>query len=249
MSAAWGGGGGGRGSAGGESDSSSSSGGEEEEAEVAEAESAASGGGGSGEQRLMADSSGDGPEKPKRPRSSRSKASAHSATKRARARTRAEHALSMVHLALKEQSAIFEEVQPCPLPQVPRGVKLEQAEKKRIDAYAQLAAAEKTYCDCLAQVRASEAVLNPVVARCPAVFGVAVSAPSTTWAVEDWTSSTPLPDLASSLKRSFLAAFSYADPAKNRIAPKYKKAPGVRKKSRKEEAEGGGSGDAGVAGI
>ena len=247
MSAAWGGGGGGRGSAGGESDSSSSS--SDEEEEVAEAETGAGGDGGGGEQGLAVNNSGDGAGKPKRPRSSRSNASSHCATKRTRARYRAEHALSLVHLALKEQRALFEEVQPEPLPQVPRGVKLEHAENRRISAYAQLAAAEKTYCDCLAEVRASEAVINPVVARCPAVFGVAVSAPSTTWALEDWTSSTPLPYLASSLKRSFLAAFSYADPAKNRIAPKYKKAPGVRKKSRREVTEGGGSGDAVGAGI
>ena len=103
---------------------------------------------------------------------------------------------------------------------------------RRRVAYSELSNSEAAYRNALVVVRAVEAEANPLVLSSPAVIGLAVSAPGTTW--------TPLPELASSLKKSFLAAFSYVDPTKNRLPARFKHENKKRKKNDVVETPPGG---------
>ena len=166
---------------------------------------------------------GRGDKKRRRELTSRAKTAGQWATRRLRARRRVEQGVALLHEVLTEQRLLYEQAQPSPADELLNGIGLEQAEQRRREAYMQLSTTESAYLHSLALVRECEAAIKPQVVRLPAVIGLAVSAPGTTWAVDDWTeTTTPLPDVASSLKRAFLAAFSYKDPTMNRVPLKYK---------------------------
>ena len=103
----------------------------------------------------------------------------------------------------------------------PVGMSLEEARRQVDEAYEQMDVHVKALVDSLERVRRTERILCcPSAFAQPAVVMLAVSAPSTSWAVDDVILA-PFPRIAASIKDIFLAGYSNPDKRDNKLKRMY----------------------------
>jgi len=130
------------------------------------------------------------------------------------------------HTILVKQRTHFETIQPEFAVAVdadgkpPTGMSLEEARRQIDEAYAQMDVHVKALVDSLERVRGAERMLNPSAFAQPAVILLAVSAPSTSWALDEVIHA-PFPRISAALKDIFLAGYSNPDKSENRTKRLY----------------------------
>ena len=146
------------------------------------------------------------------------------AARRIHARAALRRSVTRMHNVLFAQRALFEEEQPkhridaaCQV-----NATKDDAERQLEASYAAMYLALDTLVERLQSVRRAEHVVHPEECVRPAVLGLAVSGPSTSWRVEDIRPpDAPLPRLCDAVTKVFLAAFSNSDMALNRCKRKF----------------------------
>ena len=103
---------------------------------------------------------------------------------------------------------------------LPVGMSLEEARRQVDEAYEQMDVHVKALVDSLKRVRQTERILCPSAFAQPAIVMLAVSAPSTSWAVDDVIIA-PFPRIAASIKDIFLAGYSNPDKRDNKLKRMY----------------------------